>query len=354
MTGERKREQRKEAAPLMCDAGNADRVVHDQLMWIEAVEEVRRRLAAHVKDSKPDRLRFVDGRLERALWDRVEAEAGEDRKRRIAMLFRCYSVITSYPLGYEEPVRLHAEEMKAFELGKSPRLFCRSFERRFALEEQATVEELLLRLSSIAAWMEVQESFSQWLAFKDNHAFWQGNALERRRAFQASILATWMRHLGIYEFEHKGRSVKGMRLREGLGIGTNDKGVPWTPRDWALILKQAAGIALKVSSNCTQVEQWVWWCYPVFWRYGWNAREVQAAARRRFIDKDSRRVIDRYVEDFRRYWMARGLRFFGKKTRRKNPPLWDFVALVRVPGLEVVHGLVTWRSVKSATVADSN
>jgi hypothetical protein len=112
-----------------------------------------------------------------------------------------------------------------------------------------------------------------------------------------------------------------MRLWEGLGVGTNDKGVPWSPRDWANILEQAARIAEKGNNDCIPLEQWVWWCYPVFSRYGWSAREVQDAARRRFADKDSLKVIEKHEEDFRRYWMTRGLRFVGRKTNRKKPPL---------------------------------
>ena len=315
-----------------------------QRTWIEAVEGVRLGLSAHVRDSKRDELRFQDGRLEWNLWEVVKKEAGEDWVERIAMLLRCYWVISTVSLGYDEPLRLHCEEMRAAGLQKSPRIFCRLFARRFASGAREAIDafgkELVARIESIAAWMEAQESFSQWLAFKEDRVFWQGNPRERLRAFQARILASWTTYLGIYEYEHKGRRIRGMRLWEGLGMGTNEEGVPWSGREWANILKRAARIAEGVREGCTQLDQWVWWCYPVFSRYGWNSREVRDVARARFGDKARKEV-----EDFRRYWMSRGLRFdWGKKSSREKGELGDFVAAVRVPGLEVVRGVVTWRA----------
>ena len=338
MSGKRKRKQRRKAVPPKL----RDRVAYAQRIWIDAVEEVRLGLANHCRDSKPDKLRFQDGRLEWNLWERIKAAAGEDRKKRIVWIFRCYRVITTDRLGYDEPLRLHVEEMKAVEVQETPRSFCRTFRRRFAKDPEGTAEELWFRVESIASWMEVQESFSQWLALKEDRAYWRADEERARsRAFQARWLADLPSHV-IKSEDRRGRVFIGAPVWEGLGLGYDrQSGRPWSRKAWANILYQAAGLAKKGSDNCTPLQQWVWWCYPVFSRYGWSAREVQDAARRRFIGKDSRRVIDSYVEDFRRYWMARGLRFFGKKTRRKNPRLWDFVALVKVPGLEVVRGLVT-------------
>jgi hypothetical protein len=321
-----------------------DHVVHDQGIWMKAVEDLRRGLSAHCRDSKPDKLRFQDGRLEWNLWERIKAEAGEDWLQRNVWLFRCYRVITTYRLGYDEPLRLHVEEMKALEVQETPHSFCRTFRRRFEKDPLATAEELWFRVKSIASWMEVRESFSQWLAFKEDRDYWQDDPDKRARAFQARILASWMTYLGIYEYEHNGRRVRGMRLWEGLGVGTNDKGVPWSPRDWANILEQAARIAEKGNNDCTSLEQWVWWCYPVFSRYGWSAREVQdAASFRKFADMDSLKVIKKYEARFRRYWMTRGLRFAGRKTNRKKPPLAEFVRGIAVPTLDTVRGVVVFR-----------
>ena len=134
-----------------------------------------------------------------------------------------------------------------------------------------------------------------------------------------------------------------MHLWEGLGVGTNYKGVPWSSRQWANILERAARLAEKEHNNCTLLEQWVWWYYPVFRRYGWSAREVQdAASFRKFADEDSWKVIEKPEADFRRYWITRGLRFAGRKTNRTNPPLAEFVKHVSVPSPDNVRGVPIW------------
>src|SRR4029453_11918954 len=137
--------------------------------------------------------------------------------------------------------------------------------------------------------MEGQESFSMWLAFKGNRAFWRAEEESARsRAFQAGWLADLPSHV-IKSEGRGGRSFIGAPVWEGLGLGYDrQSGRPWNPRQWANILKQAARLAEKGYDNCTPLEQWVWWCYPVFSRYRWSAREVQdAASFRKFTDKDS-------------------------------------------------------------------
>lgn len=311
---------------------------------MDAVWDLRHQLGAHCRDSKPDKLRFQDGRLTEALWERVKAAGGEDRlidsERLFVLIFCCYWFITTFRFGYEEPRRLHCEEMKAVGLQASPRLFCRSLARRLEKNWLATVEELLLRLESIVSWIEAQESFSMWLSFKGNRAFWLADDRgERARAFQASMLARLMSHLGAYEYAFKRRQVRAVRLWEGFGVGTNHKGVPWNPGQWVKILEQAARLAKKGYDNCTPLEQWVWWCYPIFSRYGWNAREVSESASVRGFDEA---IFDKGVDDFRRHWMTRGLRFAGRKTNRSSPPLAEFVRGIAVPALDNVRGIVVW------------
>jgi hypothetical protein len=336
MSGKSKRKQGRRDAPELR--------VESQEIWRNALDDLRRQHSDQCRTSKPDKLRFQDGRLTDNLWERVKTAAGEDQLQRVVWMLRCYWFITTFRLGYDEPRRLHCEEMKAVGQQDSPRSFCLSLARRLAKNPLATVKELWFRVNSIASWMEAQESFSMWLAFKDNRAFWQASDLgAMKRAFQAWILATGMTHLGVYEYEFKGRRVRGMRLWEGLGVGTDDKGVPWSPRQWANILKQAARVAEKGSNNCTPLEQWVWWCYPVFHRYGWGAREVRdAASFRRFTDEDSLKVIKKPEVRFRRYWMTRGLRFAGRKTKRRSPPLAEFVRDIAVPSLDNMRGVVGW------------
>jgi hypothetical protein len=347
MSGKRKRKQRRKDPQKWWDAWKRTQRKDPQI-WMDAVWDLRRQLGDHCRTSKPDKLRFQTGRLIENLLKRIEA-AGEDRlihpERLIVPMFCCYWFITTFRFGYDEPRRLHREEMKAVGLQASSRSFCRSLARRFAKNPLATVDELLLRLGSIVSWIEAQESFSMWLSFKGNRAFWLGGHRdERARAFQAWILATWMTNLGIYEYQRKGRRVRGMRLWEGLGVGTNDKGVPWNPGQWANILEQAARLAKKGYDNCTPLEQWVWWCYPVFQRYRWSAREVQdAASFRNFADKSSWEVIEKNDPDFRRYWITRGLRFTGRKTNRRSPPLAEFVRGIAMPTVDDARGVVVWR-----------
>jgi hypothetical protein len=342
MIGKRKnrKQRRKDVPPEL-----GDHVEHDQGIWIDAVEDLRRGLSAHCRDSKPDKLRFQDGRLEYNLCERIKAAAGEDWLQRNVWIFRCYRVITTYRLGYDEPLRLHVEEMKAVEVQETPRSFCRTFRRRFEKDPLATAEELWMRVGSIASWMEVQESFSQWLAFKEDRAYWRADEERARsRAFQARWLAELPSQV-IKSEDRRGRMFIGAPVWEGLGLGYDrQSGRPWRRKAWANILYQAAGLAKKGSDNCTPLEQWVWWCYPVFSRYGWSAREVQdAASFRKFADKGSWEVIEKYDPDFRRYWITRGLRFAGRKTNQSRPPLAEFVRGIVVPALDNVRGVVVWR-----------
>jgi hypothetical protein len=343
MSSNRKRKQRRKAVPPKL----RDRVVHDQGMWIEAVEDLRHQLGEHSRYSKPDKLRFQDGRLIEILWARVKAAVGKDPKKRIVGMFRCYRVITACPLGYDEPLRLHCEEMKAKGLQEKPRTFCRAWVRRFALDPIETGEELWFRVKSIASWMEVQESFSQWLAFKEDRAYWRaGEERARSRAFQARWLADLPSHV-IKSEDRRGRVFIGAPVWEGLGLGYDrQSGRPWSRKAWANILYQAAGLAKKGSDNCTPLEQWVWWCYPIFSRYGWNAREVSESASARGFDEA---IFDKGVADFRRYWLTRGLRFSGRKTKRSSPPLAEFVRGIAVPALDNVRGVVVWATPRSLT-----
>jgi len=339
MSGTRKRKGRRKDAPKL-----PVWVEDCQRIWSDALNDLRHELSDHCRTSKPDKLRFQDRRLSETLWERLKIAAGEDQQWRNFWMFRCYSFITNFGSGYEEPRRLHWEEMKAVGLQDSPRSFFLSWTKRFRKYPLETFKELKFRVHSIVSWVEAQESVSTWLAFNDNRAFWRGDPDAMARAFQAWILATLNRHLGVYEF--KGRQVIGAKLWEGLGVGTNFKGVPWNFRQWANILEQAARLAKKRHNNCTPLEYWVWWCYPIFSRYGWNAREVSEAASARGFDGA---IFDKEVADFRRYWMSRGLRFAGRKTKRRTPPLAEFVRDIALPNLDSVCDLVGWFPLRKKT-----
>src|SRR5438128_3112126 len=270
MKSKRKREQRRKAKPKA-------RVgfPYFQQIWWEALCDLRSELNTDCLTSKPDQLRFQTGRLCGNLFERMAA-AKDDL---VLTMFRCYLLVTlrSLRLGYDEPLRLHLEEMKAVGLSEQFQPQQKSV--------KAVVDELEFRLHSIASWMEAQESLGMWLAFNYARAAWR-NHPGRTGAIQAALLARLPHNSTVTYF--KGRQIRGARLPEDLGLGVDDKGVPWPPRQWANILEQASRFARKGHSNCTQWEQWVWWCYPVFRGYGWSVREVQDdGVSREFANEDS-------------------------------------------------------------------
>jgi hypothetical protein len=96
-------------------------------------------------------------------------------------------------------------------------------------------------------------------------------------------------------------------------------------------LRQAAGLVEK-RFEATELERWVWWCYPVFRRYGWNVREVLEAASRRGMNFEAEKDgIDRLIA-FQKYWIRCGLRFAGGKHKAEStPPLREFVCRIVLP-----------------------
>jgi hypothetical protein len=257
-------------------------------------------------------------------------------------MFRCYQFVTDppWPLGFDEARRLHDEEMKAARKDTA-QLFCRTFRHKVMDSSTRDLRELLAllrsRLRSIASWMEAQQGFGMWLGFRHYRSGWQSDPDSRARAVHAWILANALRFLQVYEFSG-GYRVTGVRLWEGLGVGTNYEGVPWNQQQWANVLRQAARLAEKGEASCTALERWLWWCYPVFRRHGWNSREVwQAACARGFKKAD-----DMYEANFRRYLLTRGLAIKGRKTTRESPPLSKFVQEVEPPVCAAVQRLPIW------------
>jgi len=237
-------------------------------------------------------------------------------------------------LATTNPRRLHSEEIKALEAipaAERPR-----WARKWFAEDPLIV--LFHLLVSIASWIEAQEAFAMWLAVKRNRAAWRGkDPNARERAFQVQILAQ-LPERTITTKSRTRRQYTGARVWEGLGIAVDRQGVPWKSRQWANILEQAARLAEKSENNCTTLERWTWWCYPIFSRYGWSAREVEKSAWTLGLMED-----DGMSEafDFRRYWIRRCLRFAGRKTNRKRPPLAEFVKNLSVPN-QARFGFPIW------------
>jgi hypothetical protein len=181
--------------------------------------------------------------------------------------------------------------------------------------------------------MEAQESFSLWLVFKDLKPAWRGDTDERARAIQALYLSKLPQKF-LTKTARRGREVIGAWLRPELHVGTNYDNKAWNPGQWASILKQAAGLTGK-RYDCTELEKWVWWCHPMFRRYGWNTREVkEAAIQRGFTEADE---MDE--ANFRRRLITIGLRIRGRRQKRdRTPPLAEFVRNVVLPDPEKVWG----------------
>ena len=296
---------------------------HPGKIWWEALCDFRNELHKHAEEAKKDQLRFQTGRLYASLIKRLKAEVtGKDEW---VVLFACYQFVTSASrhLGYDEARRLHGEEMEAWRLAPASS-FCSSLSKQFAKTPEQSRKELLFRVGSIASWIEAQESFSAWLVFKELHVAWRGTMDERVRAIQAFKLSQLPNRL--------------LAQTERIGTGYDNK--PWNTGQWQNILKEAARLTEK-SYTCTELEQWVWWCYPVFKRCKWNNREVLGAASNREIDFSKEKPgIDKLIK-FQKYWIRRGLRFVGgKQKQNRTPPLAEFVKQIVLPNSEKMWGSV--------------
>jgi hypothetical protein len=203
---------------------------HAQIWW-DALEDLRREFEDHVCTAKPGQLRFQNRRLTKLLSKRV-------LKSDAVGLFFCYQFMTqTRRLGYDEPVRLHLEEMQAVGL-RSPRSFFKTFHKACVSGDDPGSSrrfldayfELLDRIDSIASWTEAQESFSQWLAFKHHRTVRRGDRNARTRGYNAWILANLVQPQWLYEYEFKGRKTKGARVWEGFGLGVNADNLPWNNR----------------------------------------------------------------------------------------------------------------------------
>jgi hypothetical protein len=100
----------------------------------------------------------------------------------------------------------------------------------------------------------------------------------------------------------------------------------------------AARIAERGERPVAELDAWVWWRYPIFSRYHWSAAEVCRAAKEKFGDVDLSNEAA-----FQAAWVRRGLRFTGRRTQRKRPPLWDFVMNEQVPrNVPLKIPMLTW------------
>jgi hypothetical protein len=186
--------------------------------------------------------------------------------------------------------------------------------------------------------MEAQTSFSMWLVFKELRPAWRGNRDETARTLQALYLSQLPQRC-LVKTKHRGRELITARFPNGVRVGTNYESKPWNSGQWKNLLQQAARLTEKRWCECTELERWVWWCYPVFRRFRWNAREVLNAASEREIDFEREKAgIDKLIT-FQKYWIRRGLRFTGRKQKQsRTPSLAEFVRHIVVPDPEKMWG----------------
>jgi hypothetical protein len=293
-----------------------------------AIHELRIELTDHCLSAKEDQLRFQNGRLFTKVIAGIERLGRRDVIETMAF---CYALATAtnrwLDLGYDEPRRMHREEMAALKAIPAAQEDGRSKEKRLAVRDEFV--PMLFLLESIASWIEAQEAFNTWFAFNRNRKAWRGKDPEARRlALEAGIIA----RLPDFSIE---KEVAGKYKVQHLSIWLGGK---WNDSQWTRILEQAARLAEKGEKAFTPMEYWVWWCYPVFSRWGWNTREVREAAAQRGF----REAEEMAEEKFRRYWMTRGLRLGGKRTSRTSPPLAEFVRHVSLPDPNNVLGLPIW------------
>ena len=192
-------------------------------------------------------------------------------------LFYAYRWVTARKAlpGYEEVRRLHGEEMKALGWDSAAQFCARRVESA----------EVLFRVGSVASWMECQESFTVWLVRRDFRGGWRVGGEERARAVAA---------LYVSRLHRTGRVA---RVCRGYG------GREWSAREWRNILRQAEDLTEK-KFECSELDRWLWWVFPVCRRYRWNTRELQDAA----CERGFRLARELSPEIFRRRMMTMGLR----------------------------------------------
>jgi hypothetical protein len=173
-------------------------------------------------------------------------------------------------------------------------------------------KELNFRLDSLASWIEAHESWIIWRILNSQPAMWDRHDSHAR---QQEIVASVIARLPLGEVPAWAITAI---------VETSQKS---NCSQWLKVLKAAVRIAGQPEKRPTELEEWVWWRYPIFSRYRWSATEICRAARERFGESGD--VTNEAA--FQSAWVRRGLRFTGRKTRRQRPALWDLVINEEVP-----------------------
>jgi hypothetical protein len=289
--------------------------------WRFAIEKLRQQIGDDCLTHAAEQRRFQNRRL----IENLHSELLSSRSPR-GLPVMAYWLFCGSPwqdqLGYHHARQQHYAELKA--LGVTPEFGPPQFQTK--PQSEALLVELLFRLDSLASWIEAQESWIFWRGLSSQPATWdRHDAGARSQAIDAAFIARLPKFIGTVSDS----------FIAGL-IGSFRK---CSKPQWVKVLKMAARIAERGEQPVKELDTWVWWRYPVFMRYHWSAAEVCFAAEKKFGEID-----DIYnVAAFKAAWVRRGLRFTGRKTRQKSPPLWDFVINEQVPrNVSLEYPLLDW------------
>jgi hypothetical protein len=286
--------------------------------WRLAISKLREQLENECLRRPADRRRFQNRRL-------VKNFGAELGKCRAKSGLQSYWLFCGSPwedqLGYNEARQQHYAELKA--LGFSVEF--QPFTGRAKHDCALISKEFNFRLDSLASWIEAHESWIVWRMLHGQPAMWDpDDSQARQQEIVASVIA---------------------RLPDCNGVPSwaitaiVESSQKWNSSQWLKVLKAAVRIAGQPEKTPTELEEWVWWRYPIFSRYRWSAAEICRAARERFGDRDD--VPNEAA--FQSAWVRRGLRFTGRKTRRRYPFLWNFVVNEQVPkNVSFDFPVLTW------------
>jgi hypothetical protein len=286
--------------------------------WRLAIFKLREQLEGECLSHNATARRFQQRRLIHNLVTEIESAGTPVRSSMMSYWLFCGSPWQDQ-LGYNTARQQHYAELNACKLPPE-------FQPKGS--DSDIVKELMLRLDSLASWIEAQESWILWRQLNRYPAAWDHNDLiARRQAIDAAVLAR-------LPVATKNLSDSGI-VQSVRSFG------PWTDSQWAKILKVAARIAAKPEKSASDLDRWVWWRYPIFNRYRWTAPEVCRAARKKFGELDV--LVNEAA--FQSAWVRRGLRFTGTRTRQRCPHFWNFVINEEVPkDIDPAYSMLTWIS----------
>jgi hypothetical protein len=264
--------------------------------WRLAISKLREQISEECLSHSSEQRRFQNGRLIRNFVAELRPPLWESAE--LSYWLFCGSPLQDQ-FGYEDACQQHYAELKA--LGFSREFHPSKDQLKHNFE--SVLQEYTFRFDSLASWIEAHESWIVWRMLNSQPAMWdRGDPNARRQEIVATIIA----QLPIPTDGPPAWAITAI-------IESSQK---WKGSRWLKVLKAAVRIAGQPEKVPTELEEWVWWRYPIFSRYSWSASEICRAARKKFGERHD--VTNEAA--FQSAWVRRGLRFTGRKTRRRRPP----------------------------------